>query len=135
MKYDVFLSSRAKKQFKKIAQKDFEVVINLAIVDYPLALKNEDKIVSKFGMTYIHIPISWESPELDRLELFIQILKTLQIEKKKVFIHCIKNYRVSVFIYLYKKLILKQRNVKLISPKEYSPTDVWKDINNFKKSF
>ncbi|MEA3512727.1 MAG: phosphatase [Campylobacterota bacterium] len=117
-----------KKQFKKIAKKDFDVVINLAILDHPKALKDEDKIVSKLVMSYIHIPISWEKPEIDKLELFLYILSTLQKQKKKVFIHCIKNYRVSVFIYHYKKIVLKQKDTRLIAPKDFKPNKVWKEI-------
>jgi protein tyrosine phosphatase (PTP) superfamily phosphohydrolase (DUF442 family) len=91
-------------------------------------LKNEDKIVSKNGMMYIHISITWKDPEIERLKLFLEILKTLQDNNKKVFIHCIKNYRASVFIYHYKKTILKQKNVKLIAPKKFRPNKKWKRI-------
>lgn len=118
-----------KKQFKKIAKKGFEVVINLATCDLTRgALKQEDKIVSECGMVYFHIPISWEKPEIGRMELFLETLKMLQKENKKIWIHCIKNYRVSVFLYRYKKDILKQKGVKLIAPKEYKPNKVWKRI-------
>ncbi len=82
------------------------------------ALKEEDKIVSKSEMIYIHIPITWKNPEIDRLKLFLNVLKTLEEENKKVFIHCIMNYRVSAFIYQYKKTVLKQKNVKLNSSKK-----------------
>jgi len=118
----------SKKQFEQIAKEGFEVVINLGLNTHPEALENEDKIVSKNGMIYFHIPISWEEPEIDRLKLFLILLETLQKENKKVFIHCIKNYRVSVFIYRYKKDILKQKNVKLVAPKEYKPNEVWKKV-------
>jgi len=118
----------SKKQFKQIAKEGFEVIINLGLNTHPEALENENKIVSKNGMIYFHIPISWEEPEIDRLKLFLILLETLQKENKKVFIHCIKNYRVSVFIYRYKKDILKQKNVKLVAPKEYKPNKVWKKV-------
>ncbi len=92
------------------------------------ALKEEDKIVSKNGMVYIHIPITWKNPELDRLLLFLKLLESLQKEDKKIFIHCIKNYRVSVFMYHYKKSVLKQKDVKLIAPKKFKPNRVWAKI-------
>jgi len=116
-----------KKQFKIIAENNFDVVINLAMHNKG-ALKEEDKIVSKNVMMYIHIPITWKTPEIDRLKLFLHILKTLQKENKKVFIHCIMNYRVSAFIYQYKKSILKQKNVKLISPEGFKPEKIWKKL-------
>jgi len=79
-------------------------------------------------MIYIHIPISWDNPEMDRLDLFCSTLKTLQIKNKKVFIHCAKNYRVSIFMYHYKKNILKDKSAKLILPKGFKPNKTWRKI-------
>jgi protein tyrosine phosphatase (PTP) superfamily phosphohydrolase (DUF442 family) len=120
-----------KEQFKTIAKEGFDVVINLAMHNRG-ALKEEDKIVSKNNMIYYHIPITWEKPEIERLNLFLATLKMLQKQNKKVFIHCIKNYRVSVFIYIYKKHILKDKNSKLIAPKGYEPNEAWKKIMKVK---
>ncbi len=119
----------SKKQFKKIAKEGFEVVINLAThLKCRGALEDEDKIVSKNSMIYFHIPISWEKPEIERLKFFLKLLESLEAQNKKVFIHCVKNYRVSIFIYKYKKDILKQKNVQLIAPKNYKPNLVWKRV-------
>jgi len=117
-----------KKQFRTIAKNQFEVVINLAMHNSSNVIKEEDKIVSENGMIYYHIPISWEKPEIERLKLFLSTLKMLLSENKKVYVHCAKNYRVSVFIYKYKKDILKRKGVKLIAPKEYKPTRVWRKL-------
>jgi len=118
-----------KEQFKLIAKKGFEVVINLGVNDFKRgALKQEDKIVVENKMIYYHIPISWENPQIDRLYLFLDTLKILQKQNKKIWIHCMKNYRVSVFLYRYKKDILKQKAVKFVAPKEYKPNKVWKKI-------
>ena len=116
-----------KKEFTKISKKWFEVIINLAMHNKG-ALKKEDKIVSKLDMIYIHIPITWKKPEEDRLELFLRILETLQKENKKVFIHCIMNYRVSTFMYLYKKRISKKKDIKFIAPKEFKPAKNWRKL-------
>jgi protein tyrosine phosphatase (PTP) superfamily phosphohydrolase (DUF442 family) len=117
----------SKKDIKKIAQKGFDVIINLSVED-DRSLDHEGKIVSKNGMVYIHIPISWTKPQKDRMHLFFHILDGFIKEDKKIFIHCMKNYRVSVFMYLYKRDVLKQKNVKLIAPKDYKPTKVWKKL-------
>jgi len=116
-----------KKDIKNIAKKGFDVVINLS-VDDDRSLEDESKIVSKNEMVYIHIPISWTNPQVDRMNLFFHILDAFIKENKKVFIHCMKNYRVSVFIYRYKKDILKEKGVKLIAPKDYKPNKVWKKL-------
>ena len=96
------------------------------------ALPKEDKIVSKNGMMYIHIPITWKKPEKKRLELFLVLLETLEKKNKKVFIHCIMNYRVSAFIYLYKKTVLKQKDAKLIGPEDFVPNKTWKKLMEYK---
>jgi len=117
-----------KKQFKAIAKEGFDVVINLAMHNKG-ALPKEDKIVSKNGMVYIHIPIIWKSPEVDRLELFLKLLETLEKENKKVFIHCIMNYRVSVFMHMYKKRVWKEEGA-FFAPDAYKPNKVWKRVLN-----
>jgi len=117
----------SKKDIKQIANDGFDVIINLS-VDDDRSLNDESKIVAKNGMVYIHIPISWTKPQEDRMFLFFHILDAFIKEKKKVFIHCMKNYRVSVFIYRYKKDILKEKNVEFIAPKEYKPNKVWKKL-------
>ena len=116
-----------KEQIKLVAKKGFDVIINLAMHNKG-ALPKEDKIVTKNKMIYIHIPITWKNPEISRLKLFLNILKTLQKNNKKVFIHCIKNYRVSVFIYQYKKTILKQKDLEFKAPKRFKPNKKWQKI-------
>lgn len=118
-----------KKEFKQIANEGFEVVINLAMHNKG-ALKKEDKIVSKNGMMYIHLPITWEAPEVDRLKLFLKILESFEKENKKIFIHCIKNYRASVFMHLYKKFVWREKDSEFIAPVEYVPNEVWQRILN-----
>ena len=115
-----------KEEFKQIAKEGFEVVINLAMHNKG-ALKKEDKIVSKNGMMYIHLPITWKNPELDRLVLFIKLLETLEKENKKVFIHCIMNYRASVFIHIYKRVVWREEG-ELIAPEGYKPNKVWRKL-------
>jgi len=117
-----------KKQFQYIAKNGFDVIINLAMHNSDNAIKEEDKIVSQNGMVYFHIPVSWKKPELKRLKLFLATLKMLLSQDKKILVHCAKNYRASIFIYKYKKDILKRKGVKLIAPKEYKPNNVWRKI-------
>jgi len=116
-----------KKQFRKIAKEGYDVVINLAMHNKG-ALKKEDKIVSKNGMMYIHIPITWKNPEVDRVKLFLRLLESLEKENKKILIHCIMNYRASVFMHLYKKLVWKEKDLTFLAPTEYKSNKVWKKI-------
>ena len=92
-------------ELESIANEGFEVVINLAVLVTSNALENEDKIVSSLNMSYIHIPVDFENPKLSDLKLFLNILQALGANK--VWIHCVKNYRVSAFMYVYHKYILR----------------------------
>ncbi|MDX1809943.1 MAG: protein tyrosine phosphatase family protein [Sulfurospirillaceae bacterium] len=117
-------------QFRTIHDAGFEIVINLALCSSENAIANEDKIVTENNMIYIHIPISWENPEIEKLKFFIRTLAMLQQENKKVFVHCAKNYRASIFLYHYKKTILNEKHCKLILPKGFIPNSVWNEIIN-----
>ena len=116
-----------KKQFKQIAQAGYNVVLNLAMHNRG-ALKEEDKIVTKNGMLYIHIPITWKNPELDNFIFALQTLKYLQRLEKKVFVHCIMNWRVSMLMYHYKKSVLFKKNVKLKTPNDFEANKKWEKI-------
>lgn len=134
IKFDENISTSGQptaQEFQSIAKNGFDVVINLARHDSDDALENEDKIVANNQMSYIHIPVSWENPEKEKLKLFFTILHSLHKERKKVFIHCAKNYRVSVFMYLYQKIILGRKDAKLIAPKEFVPDKSWEDFISY----
>ena len=107
-------------EFELIANEGFEVVINLAVPTTSNSLENEDKIVSNLNMTYIHIPVSFENPKISDLKLFLNILQSLGVNK--VWIHCAKNYRVSAFIYVYRKYILHTPFEEI----DLSIFDIWK---------
>ena len=51
-------------EFELIANEGFEVIINLALNNSSNAIENEDKIVTDLNMTYIHIPVNFENPNL-----------------------------------------------------------------------
>jgi protein tyrosine phosphatase (PTP) superfamily phosphohydrolase (DUF442 family) len=81
-----------------------QVVINLALVTSPNAIPDEAGEVARLGMEYIHIPVIWETPTRQNLADFFDAMERNQ--GKGVFVHCVKNMRVSAFIYLYR--ILRQ---------------------------
>ena len=87
-------------QFSHIKEAGYQVVVNLALKDSSNALRNEKEIVESEGMQYIHIPVIWENPTEDKLQEFIQVMKT-NVDQK-IFVHCAANKRVSAFIYLYR---------------------------------
>ncbi|RXI48026.1 hypothetical protein CRU99_01850 [Malaciobacter mytili] len=115
-------------ELKIIADNDFKVVINLALSNSSLALENEDKIVSQLGMTYIHIPVDFENPEIDNLKIFLAILNSFT--NIKVWVHCAKNYRVTAFMYIFHKYFLKTpfENINLSMFDIWTPSKKWQEL-------
>ena len=102
-----------------------EAVINLALPTSSNALPGEAEFVTRQGMVYIHIPVEWEQPELRQLAQFFGMLNICK--ERKVWVHCAKNMRVSVFIYLYRRLYLAESEDVAVYPmqKIWAPNETW----------
>ena len=81
-----------------------EVVINLALPTSQDAIPAEDEHVHRMGMQYIPIPVVWENPTRQNAVDFFDAMDACR--ERSVFVHCVKNMRVSAFIYLYRILRL-----------------------------
>ena len=93
-------------QFAVIAAAGFEVVINLAMPDDEDHLPDERATVEALGMAYRPIPVVWERPTLDDLNAFFD--EMARCADRQVYVHCVANFRVSTFMYLYRTLVLGQ---------------------------
>ena len=93
-------------QIACIADAGYQAVINLALDESPGAITDEGERVTSLGMKYIHIPVVWESPQISDLEEFFTSMQ--QVKGLKVFVHCVLNMRVSVFVYLFRVIYLKE---------------------------
>ena len=115
-------------EFEIIAKDGFEVVINLSMYKTSNSIENENKIVTDLNMSYFHIPVNFENPTLSDLKLFLNILQALGANK--VWIHCSKNYRVSAFMYVYHKYILKTsfEQIDLSIFDMWQPSLVWQEL-------
>jgi protein tyrosine phosphatase (PTP) superfamily phosphohydrolase (DUF442 family) len=91
-------------QFAAIQAAGYRVVINLALPTSINALPDEADRVTALGITYVHIPVIWESPTLQDLEEFFAVME--RYREEKVFVHCALNMRVSAFIFLYRVIRL-----------------------------
>jgi protein tyrosine phosphatase (PTP) superfamily phosphohydrolase (DUF442 family) len=87
-------------QFQAIAAEGFEVVINLRLQDADYALPGEQALVESLGLIYKSIPVVWQEPTQQKFEQFVDCMH--RHERKKQFIHCAANKRVSVFVALFK---------------------------------
>ena len=115
-------------QFCSIAQDGYKLVINLALTSSTNALPNEDAVITDLGMVYIHLPVIWESPQIDDVQIFCHLMSIHKL--RKVWVHCAKNMRVSCFMYLYQKHILKLSEEKSTYPMNviWQPNDVWQQL-------
>jgi len=86
-------------QMGDIAAAGYKVVVNLALGKSENALTDEAATVRALGMTYHHIPVVWEAPQLSDFAQFMPLMDSLS--GQKVFLHCVANYRVSMFTALY----------------------------------
>ena len=85
-----------------IARAGFKCLINLAQSTSPGALANEAELAAQAGLTYLHLPIDFEAPELEPAHKLFQALDERQGEA--VFVHCARNMRVSALLYVYRCL-------------------------------
>jgi protein tyrosine phosphatase (PTP) superfamily phosphohydrolase (DUF442 family) len=117
----------SKEQFEKIKEDGFEVVIDLAPVDYErYSIKDEKSILRNLNLEYIHIPVDFKKPTIEDFEAFEFAL--MNCNGKKIWIHCAANYRVTVFFSIWAEKNLgwtKQQSKELID-------SIWKSDPDWK---
>lgn len=89
-------------QLELLKSEGFERIIYIAFSDSGNAFANEDVIVKKLGMEYVHIPVIWESPTVADFYAFADVMQ--RYPDKKSLLHCQVNYRASAFSFLYRVL-------------------------------
>ena len=106
-------------QFRTIREAGFDVVINLALPTSDSALAGEGSIVAGLGMSYVHIPVPFRAPTSLEFRAFTGVMAAF--DRRRVFVHCAANKRVSVFVFLYR--VLYQRAV--ITDAEHDLHAIW----------
>jgi protein tyrosine phosphatase (PTP) superfamily phosphohydrolase (DUF442 family) len=101
-------------------------VINLALPSSTYALKGEAELVTGIGLNYIHLPVTWEAPELAQLRRFFVILESL--DQETTWVHCARHMRVSVFVFLYRRLCLGEAEDAAAHPlrEVWEPDPTWR---------
>ncbi|MBT3427697.1 MAG: phosphatase [Gammaproteobacteria bacterium] len=79
-----------------------KLVVNLATPDKANDYADEAYLVTQQGISYLQIPVAWESPTFNDLDLFFTVMDASQ--DHTVLVHCMANYRAAVFIYLYRTI-------------------------------
>jgi protein tyrosine phosphatase (PTP) superfamily phosphohydrolase (DUF442 family) len=84
----------------------FDAVIYLAPPTVSDAVRDEQLIVTRQGLTFINIPIKFNEPTEADFETFASVLQGLG--DSKVLVHCQVNLRASSMVFLYRAIILKE---------------------------
>ena len=115
-------------QFTSIKLSKYQIVVNLALLDSPNALPNEESIVKSLSIEYIHIPVMWANPTIEDITRFFSVMK--DSSNKRVFIHCAANKRVSAFIYLYRIIQqgLKKEQAQKDLHRIWIPNERWQNF-------
>ena len=100
-------------------------IINLGLHTHEKALPNEAASVSRLGMTYIHIPVDFQNPTDEDFTRFCSAME--QLKEVRVHVHCIANYRVSAFLYRYRRDVLGTNEEQARADMEdvWHPQGVW----------
>ena len=112
-------------QLASVANDGYTVVINLGLAEGKYALKDEAASVKEIGLSYHHIPVLFDNPQVSELESFIKLMN--EHANEKVFVHCAANYRASVFtgLYLFAADRLDEEGMREFIEELWQPDPVW----------
>lgn len=112
-------------ELKQIRALGVKHVINLALHSHEDALSDEAASVNGLDMTYVHIPVEFDNPTQEHFARFCAAMT--DIGDRPVHVHCIMNYRVSAFLYRYRRDVLGAREGEVRAAMEaiWRPGGVW----------
>lgn len=94
-------------------------VINLALVDSPGALVDEDTLTAAHGLRYTHIPVPFDAPSEAHYQAF---RAAYEADGEAVHVHCIMNWRVSAFFYrLNREQGMAEAEARAIMAQQWDP--------------
>ena len=87
-------------QFSLVKEAGYTTVINLAPESHENALGNEDEILERMGIRYIHLPVVFTNPTREDFDRFVDALESC--DDDRIWVHCAANMRVSAFFFKYR---------------------------------
>jgi protein tyrosine phosphatase (PTP) superfamily phosphohydrolase (DUF442 family) len=111
-----------------MAAQGYEIVISLCQETDTETLEDEDGLVSRAGMRYIHLPGTFATPTLEDYELLRDILRSVQ--DRKVWLHCARNWRVSAFMTIYHivEMSMTHSEAEEIAERIWRPDEIWQAL-------
>ncbi len=117
-------------QLKQLAVENYEFIINLGLLNTKYALPDDAGLIKDLGIGYYHIPVNFEKPQLSELETFIAFMD--QNAGKKIMVHCVANYRASVFtgLYLLAAGKMDEEEMEDLIDDIWQPNTIWRAFLN-----
>lgn len=116
-------------QIPLLKEEGYDVVVNLAVADEERNGR-EGFLVAEAGLTYVHIPVDWNAPTLEDVQVFFDVMEAN--EGRKVFVHCFANMRASAFVYMYRTLVegVPEADARITMDQVWDPWELeqWGDL-------
>lgn len=87
-------------QFSLVKEAGYTTVINLAPKSHENALGNEDEILERMGIRYMHLPVVFTNPTREDFDRFVDAFESC--DDDRIWVHCAANMRVSAFFFKYR---------------------------------
>ncbi|MEO8100723.1 MAG: protein tyrosine phosphatase family protein [Acidobacteriota bacterium] len=113
-------------QLQAIAESGFEIVINLGVTGDPrYSLPDEAASTHALGLEYVHIPVAFAAPTEQDLLKFCDAMDASS--RRKRFVHCAANKRVTAFLGLYRVIRLRWDLTPAFEPMStvWAPDATW----------
>lgn len=104
-------------EFRQLADAGYRAVINLATEASTGHLPDEPALCAACGLEFLWLPVAWDAPRPEDYQVFARWLDTHRHRESKVLVHCAKNWRASLFVFLYR--VLRQ---------QADPARAWEDV-------
>jgi protein tyrosine phosphatase (PTP) superfamily phosphohydrolase (DUF442 family) len=115
-------------QLCSIRKEEYDLIINLAPYGFVEGyLNNEESIVKRLGMDYVHIPVEFFAPKQEDFKLFVDTMK--KSIGKKIWVHCAANARASSFVFRYRWSILGESKEDAI----WDLREIWEPVGPWEK--
>jgi len=101
-------------------------IVNRGLHTHEKALPDEAASVGRLSMEYIHIPVDFQNPTDADFARFCDVMAELRAVP--VHVHCIANYRVSAFVYRWRRDVLGMDEATARAEMEqvWQPDRVWR---------
>ena len=111
-----------------LKERGVEVVIYLAPASVGDAVRDEQLITTKQGLTFINLPIQFNHPTAADFDTFAALMNALG--QRKLLVHCQVNMRASTMVFLYRTIYQKvapQLAYESVS-KVWQPNNTWRQF-------